>query len=229
MNIDKVKTFVSKLANKNQKGFLNGDDFNVYAERAHMEEFMDRYGNPKEYQPGQPIPRIAYEVTQKITDDMRVFKKLITLPIDKFGKSAYPVDYVHLSSVRYRLIKASGDEKEVEVDVIPDDKLGGRLSSDIVNPSKKYPICTLYDTYMQFYPKNLAGVKFTYLRQPTVPKWAFTFVDGREIYDPDNSVDFDFPDTVHNSISIKILSYLGINLREAEIVQYAEAKDQSGI
>lgn len=228
MNIDKSYTLVKNLANKDQKGFLTSDEFNLYAERAQMEVFMQRYGNPHEYQVGVPIPRMAYDMTQKIHDDLRPFIKQKTLNIDKTGKVAYPTDYVHPSSFRYKYYKGQEGE-EVKVKVMSDDKIAGRLSSSIVRPTKRYPICVLYNDHIKFYPKNLAGVTLTYLRQPSAPKWAFTIVNNREVYDPNNSVDFEFPDDVHNEICVKILSYFGIRLREGELIQYAENKAEKGI
>lgn len=229
MNIDKSFTFVKELVNKDQNGFINAAQYNLFAERAQVEEYMQLYGNPHEYQPGHPVPRIAYGMTQKIHDDLRPFIKLGTINVDKFGKGKYPSDYVHVSAIRYTVHKDGGGSKEVSLEIIPDAKLGDRLSSSIVNPTKSDPICSMYDDHIQFYPKNLAVVKFSYLRQPKVPKWAFTIVNGREVYDPDNSVDFEFPDEVHNGIIIKILSYLGITLREPELMQYAETKNAQGI
>ncbi len=228
MNIDTAYEFVKDLANKDQRGFIPSAKFNRYAERAQMEVFMQRYGNPKEYQPGRPIPRIAYDMTQKIHDDLRPFLKPWILSIDRNGQAPYPADYVHPSAIRY--VVYSGDSSyETPVEVIPDDKAGYRLSSTVVPPSRQYPICVLYDQHIQFYPASLGSVKFSYLRQPRIPKWGFTIVNSREVYDAGSSVDFEFPDEVHNEICIKILSYVGIKMREPELVQYAEGKDRQGI
>lgn len=229
MNIDEVYTFVQNLANKEQKGFLPSAKFNSYAERAQIEVFMQRYGNPHQYQPGRPIPQMSFESTQKISDDLRPFLKPTILNLDSTGRVSFPSDFVHPSALRYVVNLNDGTSTEVPVEVVTDDKVGYRLSSSIVAPNKSNPICAMYDDHIKFYPANLAIVNLTYLRQPVVPKWAFTIVSNREVYDASNSVDFEFPDEVHNEISIKILSYLAIKLRDQELVQYAETKNVQGI
>lgn len=228
MTIDTAYEFVKDLANKEQKGFIPSATFNRYAERAQMEVFMQRYGNPREYQPGRPIPRITYSSTQKIHDDLRPFIRKIVLHLDRLGRASYPEDYIHLSSIRYTVTK-NGRHEQVAVKVTPDDRLAYRLSSRLVAPTKEYPICAMFDHYIQFYPENLVGINFTYLRQPMVPKWAFTIVNNREVYDAGNSLDWEFRDQVHNEICMKILSYIGIHLREGDLLQYAELKNQQGI
>lgn len=229
MNIDEVYTFVRSLANKDQSGYLKSAQFNQYAERAQMEVYMKRYGNPAEYQPGRPIPRVAYDMTQKIHDDLLPFITPFTMNVDKFGRGKYPVDYMHVSAFTYTVHKDDGDSKVVELEVIPDAKLGYRLSSPVVKPSKEYPICSMYGPYIQFYPSNLAVVKLSYLRKPVKPIWAFTIVDGRELYDSANSVQLEFPEDVQNEICVRILSYFGISIRETDVTQYAETKASQGI
>ena len=217
------------MANKEQKGFIPSRKFNRYAERAQMEVFMQRYGNPHQYQPGRPVPPVAYGMTQKIHDDLRPFIQKVTLNLNRYGQATYPKDYVHASSFRYTLSHNEGKHEQVAIKVIPDDKLAYRLSSRIVEPTRQQPVCVLYDNFIQFYPENLVGIVFTYLRQPKVPRWGFTVINGREVYDAANSVDWEFPDEVHNEICMKVLSYVGIKLRENDLLQYAELKNQQGV
>lgn len=230
MNINKVYIFVNELANKDQRGFLPSATFNIYAERAQMEIFMKRYGNPQEYQPGRPVPRIGFEMTQKVIDDLKVFLKTKVLNLNKKGVVDAPSDLVHPAAMSYKLHLAGMDSPMVvPVKRIPVGKLANKLSSRITGPTKEFPICNEIGSTFTFYPSNLAVVNLTYLKQPTVPKWAFTFLNGREVYDAGNSVDFEFPDEVHNEICIKILGYLGIKLRDQDLVAIAETKSAQGI
>ena len=73
--------------------------------------FFDRYNNsiiaynnPAEYQAGRPIPRVAYQQTQKISDDLRMFIKRVMLPINSDGMMNHPDDYMHFSKATYRYL-----------------------------------------------------------------------------------------------------------------------------
>lgn len=230
MNINESYKFVQDIANKEQRGYLPSDKFNRYAERAQMEVFMKRYGNPHEYQPGKPVPRIAFEMTQKILDDLDVFLKKKVLNLNRRGEVSKPSDFVHSAAMSYKLYVSGKDTPTiVPIKIIASGKLAGRLSSKIVGPTKYYPICNVIGTTMIFYPANLSVVNMTYLGTPVSPKWAFTIVNGREVYDPDNSVDFEFPDEVHNEICFKILGYFGIKIRDKDMSAMVEAKSVQGI
>ena len=43
------------------------------------------------------------------------------------------------------------------------------------------------------------------------------------------SINLEWPEQVFNEIAIRILSFVGINLREPELAQYSEGKKQTGI
>ena len=233
MNINEIYELVRFVSNKAQSGSFTPEQFNLAVNSAQLSLFMERYNNPAEYQPGQPIPRVAWEATQKISDDLRVFKVLTDLALDTAGQGVLPSNYIHVSSLRFNFItqglNKSIDQQERTIDVIDDDKLGDRLSSELVMPTKRYPIATFYDTYIQFNPKDLKTVKFTYLRQPNDAIWAFTTVNGRPVFDPVNSVDLEWHPLTHNEIIVRTLSLVGINLREEQLLQYAEMKKSQGI
>lgn len=243
MNIDKFRSFVLFLARKAQSGSNpTVSQFNLATERAYMSWIMQRYNNPHEYTPGQPIPRMAWQQTQKITDDLRFLLTKRVFFINMDGQLTVPdgtttdintqvaPKYLHASSLRFNhLIQKNGRfvSKEVDIDVLRDSELGGVLSSSINNPTTRYPVCAFYDTYIQFYPKSLQKVIFTYLRTPTIPNWGYTLdSNNRPVYAVTggvngDSVDIEAPDDCQNEIAMRTLEFLGISIRENMLIQYA--------
>jgi hypothetical protein len=236
INVDEIKRFVEFCANKSQAGSNpTPTKFNLAVKRAQMEWVMERYGNPNTYQPGMPVPRIAYQQTQKITDDLKfLLSKPTPLQVDKNGKANYPDDYLHMSSVRYKYKKKLSCNKklilkEVDVTNYKDAEIGHVKTSQIVQPTKRYPYYAFYDDCMIFDPKDLGTVTITYLREPIEPIWAYELVNGRPVYDPLNSVDLEAPDEALNEIAMRTLSFLGIHIREPQLIQYAETLKAQGV
>jgi len=254
ININDVYKFVQFVANKEQSGFIKPSEFNIAADQAQMQLFMERYNNPAEYQPGRPIPRVAYQQSQKISDDLRFFIKRVTLPIDANGMMVYPEDYIHFSKSTYKFLKeitvddsssnagcvdcsdpVNGTittnviQKTTGVKPVDDFELNKLLSSSIVAPTKEYPILAFFENGIQYYPIDLGSAELTYLHRPTKPNWASTMVNNRPVYNAAASTDFEWPEQVFNEIAIRILAFVGINLREAELAQYSEGKRQTGI
>lgn len=235
MKIDRIFTLVNFIANKHQRGYLAPSEFNSLVEMVQWQKYKESYGLPEEYRPGQPDPRVAFEVTQKITDDMRVFKEKATINIDQEGKGNYPDDYVHRIGARKKVAISStcGGQNNVtrwvRVKLVDEDKIAYKLGSSIVAPSLEYPIFSIQSTFMQFYPESLQSVEFSYLRAPSKPIWGYDNVNDRPVFNASKSTDIEFPEETVNDFVIRVLSKVAIHIREPQLVNYAEMKKSQGI
>lgn len=246
ININTFKIFVETIANKNGKATaLSPAKFNSLVQQALMEWIMKRYDNKAEYQLGRPIPRVTYELTQSVMDDLRHLKQVHDVNVDMAtGRAPIPngvitdvngavmPDYWHLSVIRGYYITGTMNNyvtNEVPVKVVGDDKLSMILNSRIAPPTMEYPYLNIQNSYFQIYPKTFQYINLTYLRQPLIANWGYTLQNNRPAYNAVTSVDIDAPAEALNEIAMNFLSFFGINLREAEVVQYAQAMKQTGI
>ena len=246
MNVNDFYTFVLFLLRKSQAGGNpSPDQFNLAMVRGFAATIMGEYGNTAEYQPGMPIPRVAWQATQKITDDLnflivdrkfRVVDGSVNIPngttvLDY--SNAVAEEYMHLSSITSDFAYKDRDgvlqTQRVPVDVIRHDQKGAVLSSSIVKPKVRYPACSFYKGYLDICPKSLDSVWLTYLRQPAEPKWGSTLVNSRPVYDEATSVDIDAPKQLINNIVLKTLSFLGMSAREIGILNVSEQMQQKGL
>lgn len=230
-SINEVKQLVDYISRKNNSATLNPEQFNLILHRAQMTKFMELYGNPMDYQVGNPVPKIAYEVTQKISDDLRAFKKQPNVILDRSGHLALPSDYVHLISLRYKTgtnVDGVVVPKYVDIKIIDEDKEYYRLGSGIVAPTKKFPIGVLKSDYVQIYPTNITTVQLSYLSQPPKPVWGYTMINNRPVFNAATSVDLLWPDVVINDIVILALSYVGISIKDGDLLNYTQQQKAQG-
>ena len=253
ININNLYRFVQFIANKEQSGFIKPSEFNLAVESAQMQLFMERYSNPAEYR-GNGKARTGYNQTQKINDDLRIFIKRRTISVDSGGLMQYPDDYLHFSSATHSFIQQAKPSKvENEncedcekntktktpgkirtytraVRPVDDMELTELIGSWIVFPSKHHPVLTFYDEGVQYHPKDIGSVDFVYLRKPKKALWNFTpDGNGRPVYNSGTSIDLEWPIQVFNEIAIRVLAFVGINLREPDLAQYSEGKRNTGI
>jgi hypothetical protein len=214
MTIAEIYKFIEYVASKNQKGRITPEQFNEVINRAQMSLFMERIGNPQEYQPGRPVPRIAYALTQRIRNDLAPFLSDPTpITIPSTGKLTLPEDCKYVVALR-----TAAEKTIVDVD---HDKLGYRLESEIVPPTTTAPIAVHYKGYIQLYPKDIANAILEYLRYPVKAIYAFTIESGRPVYDADNSVQLEWDEININEIISRSLIYIGINLQDGQLAQFA--------
>lgn len=246
MSIDDFRSFILFVIKKSQSGGNpKPSEFNLAVERGYMQFIMSRYGNQEEYVPGRPVPRIAWQQSQKISDDLRFLLTIATFAVGNDGKLVIPdgttatlegataPKYLHHSSLRFNFSKTvNGDivSKEVPIDILTDAEIGNVLASEVVPATTRFPVAAYYDTFIQFAPKNLQKVIFTYLRIPVPPKWAFTLDDDdRPVYDEGNSVDIEAPDQVINEIAFNTLAFMGLSIRDQFIFQAAKQFVAEGV
>lgn len=235
INVNEVKIFIDFIANKEQSGTAYSiEQLNNAFQAANTDLFKLRYGLPEQYAPGMPIPRMSYEVTQKIKDDLKAFKEVLTLQVDSLGIMNLPTDYVHKTSVLYNKITNGlcGEaplKVKIEVELIDDDKWAERCSNSIKTPTLDFPICNILKDSIRFEPKTLRNIEFSYLRMPKQPMWAYTFDSGIEVYDQSASVDFEWSSILLTDITKIILGYLSINLRDQELKDAMELYKDKGV
>jgi hypothetical protein len=166
------------------------------------------------------------------------------------GIAKLPEDYCHVSSVRYKgiidkkskkdytdTIDTCGNEfdkkddsdkyiiKYRNVDILFDHEISNRFANSNRTPSLKYPVCTFVGDNVYVYPKEIKSLIFTYLRYPKTPYLAYSLdTNDQIVYDKDKSIQFEYNDFNFIDIVNLILSYIGINLTNKDISQYAEAQ-----
>ena len=254
IDINEMYKFVQFVANKEQSGFIKPSEFNIAAERAQMQLFMQRYGNPKEYSPGYPVPRVAFAQSQKVQDDFNAFLMSDSFSGGKIDLEDLKCGYIHLvaliatDSTPIKLVDAS-EYFKIE-------------NSALLSPTADYPIA-YFGSDKTIYVSGVSSGSVLYLRHPNVPKWEYFKNSQGQALDSDggsvvsypvfdntqttnnptagqyictnthnpyeNSVNFEFPYDCFNEIASMILSYVGVNLREPMLMQYAEAKQTQGI
>ena len=84
MTIDQVYKFVDFIIKKsNSGGYLTPDEFNLIINRAQIQYFNKLYGNQNDYRYDRPVPKIAYAITEKISDSLAPFlsnKIVVSIP-----------------------------------------------------------------------------------------------------------------------------------------------------
>jgi hypothetical protein len=227
-SINTVKQYIEYLVRKNNSGTLTPAQFNLIINRSQRTEFVNRVGNPHQYAPGQSVPQMGFQITQKITEDLKVFQTNANLIINNQGQSNYPADLAYtIPGLGYKTQK-NNETIFVPIEVLDKDKEYYRLSSKIVPPTKEYPVAIFENTYIQVYPVSISNINFSYLRYPKDAVWAFTLVNNRPVFDPVNSVDLEWEDLVVNDIIIRVMQSIGISIKDAEILNFAQNKEVTG-
>lgn len=254
MTLQEIFDFLNYCSNKEQTGnTFKIPDFNNILKVIDLKFFKNRYGLPEKYQVGQPLTNISYEVTQKITDDLSHLKVIMgdgitpKLSIGSDGYATLPTDYVHPSYLLY-----TENDESIQIIICNDAEWANIVSSTLKKPTKENPICNFTGNRIRFRPKNIGYVDFAYLRMPIPAFYDYYFSAKLEtIYLPPNTThtllqgeegsqgqtsgtvtslsrELEWKSDMHLDICYFILSLMGINLREGDLIQWSEIKNKNG-
>ena len=109
-------------------GVISSVDFNLMFPAAELRYFIKEYGNQNQYQYGNPVPRIGYPSTIKVSSSLSKFGSAPTLlTIDSTGRVNKPDDLFFVDSISH-IVTVSGG-------VISGAITGGTAYTDGVYPN----------------------------------------------------------------------------------------------
>lgn len=234
MTIDEAKQYIEGQARKNQVGNITPNALNIYFKRAQLEIVNDLIGNIEQYQLGRPVPLKAFEMTSVISDDLSPLIQSSDITQLVSGKVTKPTDYLYYLNLEADYYTnppdcdSNGYQSWVQVDFVTHSEKADRMNSQINYPNALYPISVNYSGFFQIYPDTVQKARLTYLRKPKDPVWAYTTTNNAPVYNAGASQDFELPESVHTKICEKVLEYIGISIRDGELLNVTEQKLKSG-
>ncbi len=236
MNLDEIRNNVNYRLNKDVSGLtLTTFQFNTILQLINIEYFKLSYGLPEEYEKNAPFPKRAYEVSQKVTDDLNPFLVSMDgrdkgyLAVDNRGVAILPKDYAHVTAIGYDT--QSDVPKRIIIEIMTNAQFDSRMGSRIIKPSLTNPICKFHAGKLLIFPYDINQIAFSYLRYPIKPVFAVIEdpVTETEVYDPTMSVELEYPEEVHVDIVNMICKYASENLMDQFRLQVEENRKSKGI
>jgi hypothetical protein len=240
MTLYDMFSLIKYVTNKDFGGnIITPEKFKDFIKVVNIDHFRNKYGLPEEYQPGRPVPKEYVEITLKNTDDLKAFKVYLTnVPVVN-GKINYPADYAHRDEIIYNFVKVINKVSTLlprGVEILREGQFATRLGNYTKRPTLLMPVGVVRQDGIYIYPSvasplnpvPITVVNFAYYRWPHDPVFTYVIGDGFITYDTANSTEYEWPVDEHLTLVAMILKYVGINLRQEEIVQIANQQIQTG-
>ena len=221
--VDTVYQRVLAIANKEQRGYITPQQFNLFAGQAQMKIFEQYFYDLNQF---KRVPGTKQEDTDRITileEKLSTFYKY-NVPISPAagGQLNYKTDLDDL----YRL-----NELRLQYDTTSD--IGYAIVEEVslsdhsyqeqgalTSPTTSRPIFKRYTDFWQAYPRPNsvdypnAQYTVTYIKKPTSPSWAYNVVAGQALYNSTNSTDFELHPSEETSLVNEILELAGIMMEK---------------
>jgi hypothetical protein len=236
-SVNRVYSTLKDLANKDQRGFITPAVFNNFSGIAQMNIFNNLFDSTVL---AKRLRNAALDAKQdkgkmkQIEEDLAVFSKSATVSLT-VGVGAKPSDLARVISIN------TTASPSVAVPVVYDEvNWENVLRSTLSAPTASFP-AALLTNQIEVAPTSIASVKLRYYKQPeglnpstgartaSQPRFGYTVVAGKEVYSAANSVDFELPEHYFADIVVEIAKMIGVNLRDADVYNYATSEQKTSI
>tara|TARA_R100000234_G_C4994099_1_gene176965 strand:- start:930 stop:1688 length:759 start_codon:yes stop_codon:yes gene_type:complete len=236
VNIDNVYQKVLVFANKEQRGYVTPQEFNMFASQAQLEIIEQYFYDINQFERGNGNNTEYSDMVTLIQEKLGTLTKIHEFPkiVGMLGWHPLPEDCYKIGTVT-----KGGAERE-EIDEITYSEWAkynkSRLTMFNYN-TRGYvvtnwdPINNLSQRGIQVYPNNSdmeGGIKMSYVKVPLPPKWGYQVVGNKalhdvSIYDPNTgagkTTHFELHPAEENELVYKILKYAGLSMKRDDIAK----------
>ena len=228
VNVNTVYSRVLAISNKEQRGYITPQEFNIFANQAHMDIFEQYFYDLNQFLrlPGNSTGHA--DMVDILNEKIGIFTKTDAL---SYGVTAFnkPSDLYRLTAIEYNGITADRLTRKEFLQI---------NKSPLTKPSDAFPVYTELangydvqgsDEFDGTDQSTAPKVNIEYIKIPTTVSWAGTLTSGVSLYNATNSIDFELHNSEETELVIKILELAGVSTKQIDIAQYAAQKDVQGI
>tara|TARA_R110002012_G_scaffold269660_4_gene453808 strand:- start:1313 stop:1996 length:684 start_codon:yes stop_codon:yes gene_type:complete len=217
--IDTVYQRVLALANKEQRGYITPQEFNLFANQAQL-EILDQYINDVTFFGRTPGSSEEFsDMSRTLDEKLGVFKVEVNIPLVS-GIGVFPVDLYRLGKVYFGTLEASQ---------LTIDQIRKIQRSPLTAPSAgRNPVFDIVNNQIRCFPP-LASVEMTYLRTPVSVNWGYVVINNKALYDPNpvKTTNFELQDSEETELVYKILKLSGAAIQRQDIAQFGQSLEQN--
>ena len=229
INIDEVYQKVLALANKEQRGYITPQEFNLYANQAQKDVFNQYFFDLSQYKRIPSVDTyysniddiIDYKISYFKTTDIFVADQGYTMPLgDSNGDGAAHI----ITSVGF-IDSNTGLIHNAQR--IKFEDFGKTNKSPLTRGTYSFPnYATTSENAVIVFPQDTTtSVSISYIRTPKKPNWQYVVVNEKPLFDESGAVHFELHPSEQKNLIVKILQFAGVGIKDYNIVQAASQEE----
>jgi len=223
INIDTVYQRVLVLANKEQRGYITPQEFNLYANQAQMEIF-EQYFHDLNQQSRIPGNEYVYaDADDMLEEKIQVFEHVDgPVAIGAYLLGGSP-QVKQLPGYMYRVSRIEFNNNTCEL-LKTSDFNDVRSGGPLTRPSNTMPVANIRNNLMRVVGSNAALVIPTgifYFKKPATVGWGYFVVGHKALYDSTSpaTMHFELHQAEETELVYKILKYSGLSMKRDDVAK----------
>jgi len=227
VNIDTVYQTVLALANKEQRGYITPQEFNLFANHAQMEIFEQYFYDKGEINRNPGNQTDYSDSTKILAEKIQVFKRG-PISLTQSGTTHLYPDPLGANPV-WRLgnvFHGGTPELAEEITELSEIPMGGPL----INPTHQNPIFRRVANGLSLFP-TIASCRIFYITSPARVNWSYIVLDGKALFNSSAGTTAHFQLHASEEIELvyKILRLAGVAMQREDVTKLAAAMETAQI
>ena len=217
VNINSVYQKVLALLNKEQRGYLTPQEFNLLADRAQNEIYEAYFHKARNSNAKLKDDDTHTDTLEMLEAKLSPFLKSETNTNVSSGVMTLPTDLYKLDIVKVGINLATEVNKKEEHYITSLGETGS-----VLYPKTARPIFTrVSSTTIRITPSpnDNASCTVNYYKKPTAPSFGYVVVSEKALYNSNTSVDFELLEAEEEPLVSKILMLSGVITKQQDIGQ----------
>ena len=231
VSIDTVYQRVLALANKEQRGYITPQEFNLFANQAQTEIFEQYFYDLNQASRNPGNDTVYADVDDMLEEKMQLFENVDDASdITNYNGSNNEKE---LPSYIYRVYRVEFNDASCEMLNVKDFN-NVHNGSSLTKPSLKRPIVNIRKNVMRCVSK-VGGfslpTELFYFKIPNSVRWGYVVVNGKALYDPTalRTINFELHRSEETELVYKILKFAGVSMRREDIMRAGQGLELSQI
>lgn len=257
VSIDTVYQRVLAIANKEQRGYITPQEFNLLANQAQMDLFEQYFYDLKQalQQPGNDTTHgDPVDILKEKIDIFERYRQPVVMSSDSSqpGMGTLPL-YYRLGELYFFHANCTGGARYIEIEKMNQNEVHHIINSPLTTPTLNQPVYVrtsgvvpdddndqtqtstqtneiALSRSIQVYPITItSGVVCNYIARPIQVNWGYTVVNSQALYNAGTSVNFELHQSEETNLVFKILALAGIIIKDTTLYQVAGTETQNDI
>jgi len=226
VNIDTVYQRVLALANKEQRGYITPQEFNLFANQSQLEIFEQYFYDLNNFE----LRDAAYTINEDVTDltrqKMDIF--LMTAGVNLVNSWQSQYNAIILPDYVYRISRVEALNKRAEY--LDNNKFNDAITAGpLIKPTNNTPIWTQHNGRIKIHNgvKTTSGIGMHYYMLPSPVSWGYFVVQSKALYDSSNTKTkhFQLHSSEETELIYKILRLAGISMKRDDVLKAGQGLD----
>ena len=241
ISVDTVYQKVLAFANKEQRGYITPQEFNLFADQA-QKEILEQYfydinqfrrtpGNIHEYADMLTNLEEKISVFERYDKQVTVQSTTTNPTFDSWGDIVLANEITDLYRLGMVRVRYKTEPKYHQAEEIKLSELMTYNNAPLTKSRKNRPYYIRYATStgldrIKIYPypssdETIDKVRISYTRKPMKPSWGYVVVNDKPLYNSSNSTNFELHSAEESELVYRILAFAGIAIEKPGLTQVA--------